>query len=346
MPRPLKGMFRRGNSWYIRIYDGGKDRWISLGPDLGDACRKVKRLKRGDEPASVLTVNQAAERWLEVYITVARSEKNWGTARYRVKRYLGKKLGYKQLSSVKPDDIRLYRLWLEKQGICLQTVAHILSDCRCFFLWCEDSGLIDKTPFRRRMMPRIQEKPPARLSDEEVEFLVRLQDPYGFVIRFGLSTGLRWGEMARAQIADIQKGRLVVSQTKTGRVRRIPLPAEMRAELRGRVGKIVPFGDKSHGAFARMVRRLSGIQDFRCHRMRHTFACRWLERGGSIAALQQILGHSTIVTTQRYGKLSDDAVEREVGRVFPVQTVADPVAKNGSCVNWGQRELTQPPDID
>jgi len=49
--------------------------------------------------------------------------------------------------------------------------------------------------------------------------------------------------------------------------------------------------------------------------MRHTFGCRWLERGGSLAALQAILGHSTIVTTQRYARLSDDHVRAEVERI-------------------------------
>ena len=60
---------------------------------------------------------------------------------------------------------------------------------------------------------------------------------------------------------------------------------------------------------------LFGIAKFHVHQLRHTFACRWLEAGGSLAALQQLLGHSTIVTTQRYGRLSEPSVASEMARV-------------------------------
>ena len=48
---------------------------------------------------------------------------------------------------------------------------------------------------------------------------------------------------------------------------------------------------------------------------RHTFACQWVERGGSLAALQQVLGHASIEMTQRYARLSDEAVMREAARI-------------------------------
>lgn len=46
------------------------------------------------------------------------------------------------------------------------------------------------------------------------------------------------------------------------------------------------------------VRRMTGVEGFHVHQMRHTFACQWLERGGSLAALQQVLGHASITTTR------------------------------------------------
>jgi site-specific recombinase XerD len=63
------------------------------------------------------------------------------------------------------------------------------------------------------------------------------------------------------------------------------------------------------------VRRHSGIERFHVHQTRHTFACQWLERGGGLAALQQILGHASIETTQRYAKLTDEVVMREAQRI-------------------------------
>ena len=68
-------------------------------------------------------------------------------------------------------------------------------------------------------------------------------------------------------------------------------------------------------SFTRTARRMSGVQRFHVHQLRHTFACQWLEAGGSLAALQQLLGHSTVLTTQRCARLDEDAIRSEALRV-------------------------------
>ena len=96
---------------------------------------------------------------------------------------------------------------------------------------------------------------------------------------------------------------------------RVPLSPELLREVRLRVGRLVSFARLSPGSFAARVRRLAGVEGFHVHQMRHTFACQWLERGGSLAALQQILGHASIETTQRYARLTDEVVMREAERI-------------------------------
>ena len=71
----------------------------------------------------------------------------------------------------------------------------------------------------------------------------------------------------------------------------------------------------SLGSFAKTVRKLTGMERFHVHQMRHTFACQWMDRGGNLGALQQVLGHASIETRQRYARMSDEVVMREAERI-------------------------------
>ena len=93
-------------------------------------------------------------------------------------------------------------------------------------------------PVPRRLLPRIQERPPDRLSDQEVEQVLHVPEPYGLIIRLLFGTGLRWGELIRARSDHMENGCLVVSQTKSGRMRRIPLAPDLLIEVQQRVGRV------------------------------------------------------------------------------------------------------------
>jgi len=312
----------------MRLYRAGGERWVSLGADFARACDTARALSAGLTvvPAKAGTVSGACERWLESYIQTARSEKGQKLAAQRVRAYIEPFFGHMLVERVSREDVRSFRLWLQSRtALSVGSVWHVLSDVRCLFNWCEDAGLVERSPFPRRVMPRLQERAPDRLTDEQAAQVAALEAPHGFVCRLALGTGLRWGELCRAQAAHVKRYRspgsneeqwfLEVSQTKSKRVRRVPLTSDLLREVRQRVGQLVTYANGSPGSFANAVRRLSGVEGFHVHQMRHTFACQWLERGGSLAALQQVLGHASIVTTQRYARLTDKAVMREAQRI-------------------------------
>lgn len=231
--------------------------------------------------------------------------------------YLQPHLGARLLSEISGDDVRRYRLALEAQGLAPQTVRHLLSDLRCMLNWAVDGGRLDRSPFPRRVMPNLPELPPDRLSDGEVRQLAALPEPQAFVVRLGLGSGLRWGEMCRARAEDLGgDGALQVYHTKTGELRRVPLPSSLREEIGRMRGRVCPRAQSAASGFNTFVRRHSPVGRFHVHQLRHTYACRWLERGGSLPALQQILGHKSVRTTQRYAKLSDEHVQREAAWVL------------------------------
>jgi integrase len=321
MPRLPKGIFLRENrpGYWFRDRRGGRDRWFKA--DTAEAAKKLRERVQGSTAGvGRLTVAKAAERWLEVQVATRRTETGIALATARVNGELNPRLGMRPLSMLTADDCRAYRLALEaakkKDGEkrSPQTVVHILGDLRAMLRWCEDSGYLDRSPFPRGLMPRVDERRPDELTDEEVGKLVAIDDPHGFYVRLLLGTGLRWGEAIRAEAAHVTRGQLVVEAPKTGKVRRVPLPPGLEAELRGRVGRLVHLGLAQ--SLAVVARERSGVERFHVHQLRHTYACRWLAAGGSLTALQEILGHARIATTQRYGRPSEGSIMAEARRVF------------------------------
>ncbi|MBI1797168.1 MAG: site-specific integrase [Candidatus Eisenbacteria bacterium] len=339
--RTWKRKGKKGWTYATRIRKGGVDRIVTHGQDFDHALRRHKDLVSEPVSASVMTATDLAQKWLASYVPVRRNAGGQRDAAARVMKYFTPFFGRKTLGRITGDDCRAYRRWLETlvlktphletpvPHLSAQTVAHLLSDARCMFLYGEGEGYMSKSPFPRRLLPRLQERPPDRLTDDEVEAVIGIEEPHGFVIRLALGTGLRYGELCRAQRSHLEGDVLVVAQTKSTRLRRVPIgdPALVR-EIRQRVGRLVPFTETSTGSFNRTVQRRSGVERFHVHQCRHTYACRFVENGGSLAALQQVLGHASIVTTQRYARLADAYVRAEVRRIAAgVGTVTQAVTR-------------------
>jgi integrase len=268
------------------------------------------------DPIAIVTLRALAARWLDLYVATMRTPRNVMIATQRVRDYLEPFFGARMVGTIRPDDLRSYRLWLESRALAPRTVRHVLSDVRCLMHWAVAAGILQRSPFPARVMPRIEESFPDRLSDEEVEAILEIGEPQAFIIRLGLATGLRWGELCRACAEHVRGTVLEVAHTKSRRVRRVPLSPEILGEIRQRRGSLVPYREGSAGSFNKLVRRRSGVPGFHVHQLRHNFACNWIAAGGSLPSLQQVLGHASVTTTQHYARLSDDEVRREAEQVF------------------------------
>jgi integrase len=199
----------------------------------------------------------------------------------------------------------------------LALLRHLLGLAR------EEWGALDAVP-----RIRLEREPQGRIRWLEPDEEVRLLDACGksrtkhlaAVVRVALETGLRRGELLGLQWeqVDMSRGliRLADTDTKSGRRREVPMRQavyEVLAGLKGaRKGRVWPAGDV-RTAFENAVAeaKLNGLH---FHDLRHSFASWFVMRGGSLQALQSILGHADIKMTLRYAHLAPDHLRTEMSR--------------------------------
>jgi integrase len=172
-------------------------------------------------------------------------------------------------------------------------------------------------------MPKVDDERTRRLTEPEVERLLaaaKRRAPHLVpMIVFMLYTGARTGEAARCTWEQIDLGRKTVLFTtrKGGKTRRRIVPLHPKAlavllSLPHREGRVFrrrdgqPWTIGTNGNFPglhktlRQVINAAGIEDFRPYDMRHTFATNVLDAGNDIRDVQELLGHTSLVMTQRY----------------------------------------------
>jgi integrase len=130
-----------------------------------------------------------------------------------------------------------------------------------------------------------------------------------------LETGMRQGEIFGLTWTrvDFSRGVIQLETTKSHRRREIPIRQivhEVLSDLPGsRAGRVWPQGVRH--AFESAVDR-AGLAGFRAHDCRHHFASWFVMRGGSLAALKELLGHSNFSMTLRYAHLAPEHLRAEM----------------------------------
>ncbi len=196
-----------------------------------------------------------------------------------------------------------------------------------FSKWMFTEGEIDADPLAGLERPVEHRAVVDPLDDDELRALIKacqgtsLRDRRDeALVRLMVETGMRAGEVLAMKVSDISltNGQLIVHKSKTRKGRVVPFGAKtataidryMRAARRerrltdngplwvGAAGK--SFGYNGMDDTLKQRAKTAGVQRFRIHRLRHTFATRWLRSEGSEQNLMAIAGWSTRAMLDRY----------------------------------------------
>ena len=168
------------------------------------------------------------------------------------------------------------------------------------------------------------------LTSEEMERLLAAAHSRLYpVLMCALLTGMRRGEILNLtwENVSLDQDTLYILKSKSGKPRELPIPSKLRGVLLG-------LGPKANGPVfdlpVIMLRRYfaqalkdAGIFGFRFHDLRHSFASHFLMRTNDLPALQNLLGHSSPVMTQRYAHLSKGHLASNIAAfesAIPVKT--------------------------
>ncbi len=248
--------------------------------------------------------------------------------------------GREQWAAVSLPDLQEYLTVLEGRGLSARSRSRSVSALRQFFRFLQREELVAANPVELVDSPRLPRRLPKVLGETEVETLLAAPDaatPTGqrdsALLEVLYATGLRVSELVGLTLKQVDLRRGVVRpRGKGSKERVVPMVPQAVAKLQaylaqGRLrllrGKESPFifinrlgGRLSRQGFWKILKqyaRQAGVRDLSPHTLRHSFATHLLSRGANLRALQMLLGHADLATTQIYTHL-DAARLREAHR--------------------------------
>lgn len=229
-----------------------------------------------------------------------------------------------------------------RRGLAAGSLARRLAGIRAFTRWALKQGLVSGDPTRAVQTPRPARRLPASLDADEAQRLVSMEahGPLGCrdraLLELLYSSGLRLAEIAALDIDDLDLAEGLVRVTGKGsKTRIVPVGKAARealgAWLKARIA-LVAHEEKALFISRRGTRlarrsiearvshwgRLSGLERrIHPHLLRHAFATHILESSGDLRAVQELLGHASIATTQVYTHLDFQHLARTYDHAHP-----------------------------
>ena len=258
--------------------------------------------------------------------------------------YLGPEARWKEIDHV---TIRGFLSHLHGCGLSKVSVARALAALRSMYKWLGREGIVAQNPAKLVSSPKLPKKLPRVPTMEEINGLLNTdmgetaafpeRDRAIFELLYGC--GLRNSELVSVELGDIEEANGVILVRGKGKKQRyVPLEgvaAEALAAYRGARHKVLKetrkntrrlFINRRGGPLTtRSVRRIvkkiatdKGLPpDIHPHTLRHAFGTHMLTEGADLRAIQELLGHERLATTQKYTQLSITHVMEVYDKTHP-----------------------------
>lgn len=219
------------------------------------------------------------------------------------------------------------RGWLFQagRGRAPATRAQLVAAARTFYRWLLREGTVDASPAEELASPRVGRRIPNLVSAPAAEGLVEadgLSDRDRALVELLYGSGIRVGEAEQLEWPDLDlaDGMVRIRRGKGGKERRVPIgPPAVRAlqalQAGGNGVGPVFLNERGQRMSQRSMRRAvklagqqAGLDGLHPHALRHSFATHLLDRGADLRGIQELLGHSSLSTTQRYAHVSTQSL--------------------------------------
>jgi len=257
--------------------------------------------------------------------------------------YIGSR-GWKQIDHV---TIRGFLSQLYDKGLSKTSVARSLAAVRSLYQWLAREGVVEQNPARLVATPKLPKKLPRVPTIEEMNSVLDAQMPEAaafperdrlmFELLYGC--GIRNSELIGINLDDIHRSAEAILIRGKGKKQRyvpfggvvaealkayLPLRGQLLAEthkntiallINRRGGRLTT---RSVGRIVKKIAVAKGLSpDVHPHTLRHAFGTHMLEEGADLRAIQELLGHERLATTQRYTQLSVKQVLQVYDQTHP-----------------------------
>ncbi|HSN18671.1 MAG TPA: tyrosine recombinase XerC [Gammaproteobacteria bacterium] len=224
--------------------------------------------------------------------------------------------------------VRAFVAQRHRQGLSPKSLQRLLASVRSFYVFLQGEGAAKKNPADGVRAPKAAKRLPDTLDADQMARLLEIpgDDPETVrdraIMELLYSSGLRLAEMISAKLMDLDMGQGLITVTGKGSKTRI-VPVGSKAlealrrwlKVRGQLAKMEDdalfvsvrggrLSPRSVQARLKHWGRVQGVQQgVYPHLLRHSFASHVLESSGDLRAVQELLGHANISTTQIYTHL-------------------------------------------